>query len=554
MNYFFKIHILIILTFFSGTLFAKTYKNHLSDSWYPVKEKLLSKKLQDLQIIAQKEYPMSLNPSLIKAFICPHAGYDYSGAVACSAYQLLHPGIFKRIMILAPYHQNDFSGVALPGAEYDEYQNILGSVNLDTSIIKKLKKSSPLFVHNQQAHDHEHAIEIQIPFIQRYCGKCKIIPLLIGSVTDDDIKNIAQILQSFLDEKTLLIVSSDFTHYGKQFGYEPFKHFITQSIFELDSSLVEKIQEFDLSGFSQLLHTTQATVCGKSAIMILLHLLQQKAFEDTSRREISRRDASRREISHGETSRGETSRGETSQGEPSRGEPSRGDKSHRDITSYVIGYNTSASDKKNPAHSVSYASIVFTQQQRSDLPLQDQLTGYEKNLLLKLARHELQRVVMPDENSLEIPGMLTQSLKKAQGAFVTLYEDKKLRGCIGSVTSSQPLYQVVIDMTRAAALHDTRFSPVQSSELPNIDIAISVLTQPHTIRSYKDIILGTDGIILKHENHQAVYLPHVASEQGWNLEQTLSSLSEKAGLDKNGWKDNQTKFDVFQAIEIGHKV
>jgi len=82
MNYLLKkkLHTLlaafILATFFSGILFAETYKNHLSDAWYPVKGKLLSVKIQGLQTIAQKKYPMTLKPSSIRAIICPHAGYD----------------------------------------------------------------------------------------------------------------------------------------------------------------------------------------------------------------------------------------------------------------------------------------------------------------------------------------------------------------------------------------------------------------------------------------------------------------------------------------------
>ena len=323
MNYFFKkrfhlvFSVFVLATFTFGSIFPKRYKNHLSDAWYPVKGKLLIRKLEELQIIAQEKYQASLNPSFVRALICPHAGYDYSGAVASSAYNLLHPGIFKRVIILAPFHQNDFSGASLPGVDYDSYKNPLDRVALDIDMIKKLKKSSPLFIHNQWAHEHDHSIEVQIPFIQTYCGDCKIVPILIGSVTDDEIKSIAEALRPFLDEKTLLVVSSDFTHYGKQFGYTPFKQSITQNIFQLDSALVEKIQEFDLSGFSQVLQKTQATVCGKSAIMILLNLIEQKAFGD--------------------------------------------------IASYVVGYDTSASDKKNPDHSVSYVSMVFTKEQKAGL-------------------------------------------------------------------------------------------------------------------------------------------------------------------------------------------
>jgi len=128
--------------------------------------------------------------------------------------------------------------------------------------------------------------------------------------------------------------------------------------------------------------------------------------------------------------------------------------------------------------------------------------------------------------------------------------DHKLRGCIGRVITNKPLYQTVRDMTRAAALDDTRFKQVSAEEIPDLSFSISVLNKPQAIDSYNKIKLGTDGIILKYQNKSALFLPHVATEQNWNLSRTLQELSLKAGLRPDAWKDKGAQFEIFQTIDI----
>ena len=98
-----------------------------------------------------------------------------------------------------------------------------------------------------------------------------------------------------------------------------------------------------------------------------------------------------------------------------------------------------------------------------------------------------------------------------------------------------------------SGLRDYRFPQVTEPEIPDIVFEISALTPPTPITSYKDIVLGRDGIIISKYGHSAVYLPQVAPEQGWNIDQTLSHLSLKAGLPSDAWKENAS-FTTFRAI------
>ena len=132
------------------------------------------------------------------------------------------------------------------------------------------------------------------------------------------------------------------------------------------------------------------------------------------------------------------------------------------------------------------------------------------------------------------------------GAFVTLHKNGVLRGCIGYIEPIAPLFKSIMDNAESAALRDRRFKAVTSSELEEIEIEISVLTKPVAIDSYQKIELGTHGIILKKSWHRAVYLPQVATEQGWNRDEMLGHLCRKAGLSETAWKDGAS-FYTFQA-------
>lgn len=100
------------------------------------------------------------------------------------------------------------------------------------------------------------------------------------------------------------------------------------------------------------------------------------------------------------------------------------------------------------------------------------------------------------------------------------------------------------------ALRDSRFQPVTKQEASTLNLKLSILSQPKKVDDYKNIVIGKHGIILKQGMHSAVFLPEVATEFGWNLEQTLNHLSQKAGLEKNGWKIKETSFSVFSTLDI----
>ena len=109
--------------------------------------------------------------------------------------------------------------------------------------------------------------------------------------------------------------------------------------------------------------------------------------------------------------------------------------------------------------------------------------------------------------------------------FVTLMLNNQLRGCIGCITSFDPLHKTIPYYAVQSATQDHRFSPLTLAELPNVDIKLSVLTPPSPIGSINEIVLGTHGVIFSYLSFKSVFLPEVATEQGWDLETTLRHLA-----------------------------
>ena len=144
---------------------------------------------------------------------------------------------------------------------------------------------------------------------------------------------------------------------------------------------------------------------------------------------------------------------------------------------------------------------------------------------------------------------LTGPLLATVATFVTLHRHHMLRGCIGSLEPVAPLYRSVHDNTVAAARHDPRFPPVLESEIPLLTVDVSILGPVTPIPCPDEFRIGEHGIIIEKGWHRAVYLPEVAPEQGWTREETLESLSAKAGLPPDAWREGAS-FKVFPSVVL----
>ena len=139
-----------------------------------------------------------------------------------------------------------------------------------------------------------------------------------------------------------------------------------------------------------------------------------------------------------------------------------------------------------------------------------------------------------------------ERLIRPGGAFVTLHRRGRLRGCIGQITSTVPLVQVVAYSAKAAALEDSRFEPVRPEEVADISIELSILALPHDI-SCGEIEPGRHGLIVSHGWRRGVLLPQVAAEHRWTSTRFLEETCVKAGLEPNAWQDPATQIQAFTA-------
>jgi len=167
-----------------------------------------------------------------------------------------------------------------------------------------------------------------------------------------------------------------------------------------------------------------------------------------------------------------------------------------------------------------------------------------KKTLLDVARRAVIRGVERRELLEDLP--LDEELQQPAGAFVTLHRLGRLRGCVGQLASNEALISVVAYCAMAAALEDPRFAPMTRDELVAFEVEISVLSPLVEVR-HDEIEAGKHGLMVSRGGRRGVLLPQVAPEHGWKAIQFLEETCEKAGLERDAWKQPETRVQAFTA-------
>jgi len=470
-------------------------RSPLAGTWYTADDELLRVQIQGLFEKAAVEPISNVN-----ALILPHAGYQYSGSTAAKGLKTAGKK-YNRIVVIGPSHRVPMEEV-LSVSRATHYETPLGQAALDVEFINKLLKY-PVFQNVPETDKYEHSVQIQVPLLQHCQADFKLVPIVAGSCSLETINKAGEILGGLIDGETLVIASSDFVHYGSNYGYEPFRQDIPGQIKKLDMGAYEYIAKLDGPGFLDYRRKTGATICGYVPIAILLSMLSKPA------------------------------------------------------EARLVEYATSGQQAGDYTNSVSYLSVAFTGEWQTQTKVQQQketpaLTEDDKKQLLLLARktmvYALQNRRVPEPSDLGIS--ISDAMRPACAAFVTIKKNSQLRGCIGDIFPQRPLYKSVIVNAINSCVNDKRFTPVSQDELKDITIEISALTAPAPIASPDEIRIGIDGVVLNKEGHSAVFLPQVAPEQGWDVNQMLTQLSLKARLPADAWKEGAS-FLVFQAEVFG---
>ncbi len=168
----------------------------------------------------------------------------------------------------------------------------------------------------------------------------------------------------------------------------------------------------------------------------------------------------------------------------------------------------------------------------------------EKKLLLELARDSITSKLL----NKELPSLNLgfAAAQRPGAAFVTLHCNGQLRGCIGHIRAVRPLAETIQEMALAAAFEDPRFYPLQEAELTELEIEISVLSPMERLKDPNELVIGRDGLFIVQGFSSGLLLPQVATEQGWNKEQFLAGVCQKAGLPSDAWRKSAELY-VFQA-------
>lgn len=248
----------------------------VAGSWYPDDPRELGA-LLDRLLASAPAVTDAPAPEQIRALISPHAGYRYSGPTAAAGYALLQGRRVQRVIVIGPAHHHAFQGLSIPEAGF--YETPLGRIAVDTAASERLR-SSPLVHAVDAAHEREHSIEMQLPLLQRVLEPgWQLLPVLVGTLRDADYRPAAGLLRALADESTLVVVSSDFTHYGRRFGFLPFPPDaqVRQRLERLDMGLYAHIAAHDAAGLVRARDAGGHTVCGYRAIALLLEMLPADA-------------------------------------------------------------------------------------------------------------------------------------------------------------------------------------------------------------------------------------------------------------------------------------
>jgi AmmeMemoRadiSam system protein B len=244
----------------------KIHPSNLAGSWYSADAAEL--RLEIERCLGEEH----ARDETLRALLVPHAGYRYSGRVAGAAFAKVERSRWRRAVVLAPSHHRSFAGAAVfPG---EGFETPLGIVRVEREGARRLAGAS-LFAADARPYGREHALEIELPFLQVVDPALSIVPVLVGShEASDELATLGRGLAELDDGDTLYVVSSDFTHYGASFDYLPFPPFdpgfVSAELRRLDFGAIEAIRRGDRAAFADYLRSTGITVCGRGPIEAFL--------------------------------------------------------------------------------------------------------------------------------------------------------------------------------------------------------------------------------------------------------------------------------------------
>jgi AmmeMemoRadiSam system protein B/AmmeMemoRadiSam system protein A len=449
-------------------------------------------------------YPPQVEGEIL-ALLAPHAGYEYSGSVAAGAYAALKGRKYARVVVIAPSHFELFGFSSV--YEGDGYITPLGTLPVDTQFARELARMIGSIQLSERGHaatpqGAEHAIEVQLPWLQHVLGSFMLVPVVMGDQSYKACRELGLALATLIQghaqpgrgnsedspADTLIVASSDLSHYH---GYE--------EAARIDRQALNALEAWDYLNLSRNFETRVWEACGGAPIIAAMIAAERMGANQAR----------------------------------------------------VIDYANSGDVTGERTRVVGYGAVVFAKTESGKAPeIPFSLTEAEESELLELAQNAVERAVRSHEMYQPHPTG-DSTLDQNRGVFVTLMEAGKLRGCVGYTAAAQPLYKAVRDTATLAALRDPRFPPVTEDELPELHYEVSVLSPLRRVGNPSRIEIGKHGLLLKNGNREGLLLPQIPVEQHWDRTRFLQETCLKAGLSPDCWTHSDTEIFCFSALVCG---
>lgn len=462
----------------------------VAGSWYPDDSAELSAEIDGLLAGVT---PVDGEPV---ALIVPHAGYRYSGAVAAHGFKQLAGIPYEVAVVIAADHRPPLAQPVSVWAK-GAFATPLGLVPVHAELAQALLSAESRLQFDPAAHAGEHPIEIELPFLQRVCPDCPIIPILMGRSDEKTVDALsAALLQVLAGRRAVVIASSDLSHYPSASDARRVDQITLAAIETGDTAQVRAtLAAQESAGVPGLV----TAACSAGPIFVALRVAAGLGAETVT----------------------------------------------------VLNYaNSGDVDWSTRARVVGYGAVMAWAYTPPDL------TPARREALLTRARAAIGAFLADAGLPAEPPD--DAALLRRAGVFVTLrrrdWPDEppgaNLRGCIGHVAADTPLWEIVPAMAVSAAGQDWRFPPLTAAELDQVGIEISVLSPMRRITDIRQIEIGRHGLMLAQAGLRGLLLPEVAVTRGWNRRTFVEQTCHKAGLERDAWRTGAAMY-TFSTVEFG---
>jgi len=221
--------------------------------FYPASQAKLEKEIQHMLAETQSSEQFEN----IYGIVVPHAGYMYSGKTAAYAYNAISNKNIKTAVIISPSHREYFPGISIYSG--GGYKTPLGVVSVNKEMVAKLTSEKSYIFEGLNGHRAEHALEVQIPFLQSIYPEIEIVPIVMGDQRKSLVDFLAEKLADVINDENVIVASSDLSHFHSK-----------NNAYALDSIVAQRITEFDYNGLQSDLDAKKCEACGGGPIISLM--------------------------------------------------------------------------------------------------------------------------------------------------------------------------------------------------------------------------------------------------------------------------------------------